>query len=284
MKKKYLLTLLPILALASCAKAPVESAPLSNLENNPETVANVDEGFIPYVDRENGLPVIHRSNSEHTTYLMLSPFGSIEGYSGNISVDPGTNTHYEHTVVLKADAGDALPTAAQVKSSVTGATFRGWAYYDEDNEHVWPDYYTTVPAKNGLALKAIFDGTITSGGGSGGGGGGGGTPSQDSKYGIIFSNGDAVFAKAMADKDHAGRDQFLLSGQQFNVGDIFSLYDSSTGGKWAINLDEASFGGDLSYLSVDTTAGTYTVNKAFKGNLYIKLSMAVGDQLYIGLL
>ncbi len=152
MKKKLLLTLLPLVSLVGCTSNQV---------------------FVPYLDYEGGLPVIHRDNSGHTTYLMLSHFGTIEGYEGVTTKGDVSDKFLEETAVLVAEAGVALPNASQVKSSVSGVTFRGWAYYDESNDNVWPDYYTTVPAVSGLALKAIFDGTSSSGGGGGGGGGGG---------------------------------------------------------------------------------------------------------------
>lgn len=121
-----------------------------------------------YLTQENGLPVINLKDSEHVTYLMLSPFGSIEDYNGVSSKGAFSELFYENTVVLKADAGTLLPDASQVKSSVEGSTFRGWAYYDPNNDNVWPDYYEAVQETNGLALKAIFDGTKTSSEGGGG--------------------------------------------------------------------------------------------------------------------
>lgn len=146
MNKKILLTILPLLGLVSCT-------------------ANEAASFL---NMENGLPTIHIRDSEHVTYLMLGMYGSIENYEGISTKGKVADKFYENTVVLKADAGTALPDATQVKTSIKGATFRGWAYYNEDNENVWPDYYTTVQTTNGLALKAIFDGTDA--GGSQGGG------------------------------------------------------------------------------------------------------------------
>ena len=263
MKKKILLTFIPLLALTGCQSSKT---------------------FTPYLSYENNLPVIHRDGSEHVTYLMLSPFGEIKNYEGVSTKGKITDLFYENTVKLVAEAGTALPTASQVVSSVEGASFRGWAYYDENNENVWPDYYDKVPSISGLALKAIFDGTVSSGEG------GGGTPTQKSKYGIIFGDGTTSFANPLDKTDEQGRSQYLIKGQSFEKDATFSLYDSSTQGKWVINLDGYSLGGTAenqeawkAYLSVNETEQKYTVLQAFKGDLYIKLAPApLGDQLYIG--
>lgn len=142
--KKLAFLFLPLVTLVSCG-----------------SVNNVASA---YLSVEQGLPVINVKESTHVTYLMLSEWGSIVDYEGVSTKGAVSELFYENTVVLKADAGTALPSASQVKTTVEGASFRGWAYYDEDNDHVWPDYYTNVPEKAGLALKAIFDGTKTGGG------------------------------------------------------------------------------------------------------------------------
>ena len=133
---------------------------------------------------EKGLPVVRTGESSHTTYLLMSKYGYLD-LAGPVKGEV-SDLFYENTIVWKAEPGTALPTPEQVKSEVAGATFRGWAYYDEDNENVFPDYYTQVPVKNGLALKAIFDGTS---GGGGGGGGGGTDPATNVTYTITqFAN------------------------------------------------------------------------------------------------
>ena len=150
--KKKLLVLLPIFLLASCGARDA-------------AVATVP--FTPTLSEENGLPVLRLDpTSNFTTYLMCSRYGYVDvaGVPEKGKVD---EKFFENTIVLKAEPGTALPEA---KSEIAGVTFRGWAYYDPSNDHVVPDYYTTVPTVEGLALKAIFDGP------EGGGGGGGDTP------------------------------------------------------------------------------------------------------------
>lgn len=150
MKNKITLVFLPLLALTSCA-------------NNPEA-------FTPYVEYlTNGLPAVHfNENSSFTTYLMLSRYGELE-ISGAPVKGEVADKFYEETVVWLAEPGTELPVA---KSTLPNVTFRGWAYYNEENENVWPDYYTTVQNTEFLALKAIFDGPQGGGGGGGGQGGG----------------------------------------------------------------------------------------------------------------
>ena len=148
MKNRFALLILPILALTGC--------------NESQAAA-----FTPYLTKEENMPAVHMMDTDHKTYLMLSLYGYLDLDGAPVKGDV-ENKFYQNTVIWVAEAGSELPVA---KSSVTGATFRGWAFYNEDNDNLYPDYYTAVPAANGLALKAIFDGT--SGGGSGGGGGGG---------------------------------------------------------------------------------------------------------------
>ena len=192
--KKLLITISTLLLLAGCSANERASVNTSVTQNKPDAVQVNDTKRV--IGEENRLPTVRTGSSEHTTYLLLSPFGSlnIDGapVKGKVS-----ELFYENTVVWKAEAGTALPTKDEVVSSVSGATFRGWAYYDEDNDNVFPDYYDKVPVKEGLALKAIFDGT--SGGGGGGGGGGGSDPATTVEFTITgFANwvpndGAAVF-------------------------------------------------------------------------------------------
>ena len=182
MKKKLVLMLLPLLGLVSCTSN--RSSMMSGAR----------------LDVENGLPTIHIRDSEHTTYLMLSPFGEIQNYEGISTKGDVADKFYENTVVLKAEPGTALPNASQVKTSVAGAVFRGWVWYNPDNDNVWPEYFETVPQTNGLALKALFDGTNASSGGESGGGSGGGQTGENVTYSVInFPNwipndGSTVFA------------------------------------------------------------------------------------------
>lgn len=164
MKKKYL-SLLPLLLVVSCS--------------NQVAVGN--EEFVPYVYESEGHTILRaNATSSHVTYLMCSLYGYVDvaGVPEKGKVD---EKFYENTITYIAEPGQKLPEA---KSEV-GATFRGWAYYDPNNDNVHPDYYQRVPETNGLALKAIFDGADNGGGQGGGGSGGGGSSSVDSYSAII---------------------------------------------------------------------------------------------------
>lgn len=150
MKTKLALFILPLISLVGC-----------NQVDTP-VLFNEESVFVPFVSREDGLPVIHMMDTDHTTYLMMSMYGYLDFEGAPVKGDVNEK-FYQNTIVWKAEAGSDLPVA---KSEVSGATFRGWAFYDESNENVYPDYYLTVPTTSERALKAIFDGT------SGGGGGG----------------------------------------------------------------------------------------------------------------
>ena len=177
--KKLLLSIASLFLLAGCATASANKTLQEVIE--PKESISLNEEVKPVVVYGSRRPAIYpRGASNHTTYLLLSPFGSITTTGAPVkgTVD---ELFYENTVEWKAEPGTPLPSAGEVATSVIGATFRGWAYYDEDNDNVFPDYYENVPVKNGLALKAIFDGTVS--GGGGGGGGGGSTPADT----IVFT-------------------------------------------------------------------------------------------------
>lgn len=169
--KKILFLISILFLLGGCSGSEQELA--DTIKNN--VLANENKQVLRY---ENRLPTVYNGTSNHTTYLLLSPFGTID-VAGSPTKGEVSELFFENTVVWKAEPGTDLPGADEVKSSVAGATFRGWAYYDEDNDNVFPDYYTKVPVKEGLALKAIFDGKE----------GGGGDPSTLTKYTITnFEN------------------------------------------------------------------------------------------------
>lgn len=267
MKKKYLLTLLPLIGLASCG---------SQVVNNE---------FVPYMEYRNGVPTFVRDTSSHVTYLLMSPFGSL-----NISDAPTkgevSELFYENTIIWEAAAGTALPSASQVATSVQGASFRGWAYYDPEQSTIFPTMYTTVPTVNGLPLKAIFDGTISSGGGSGGGGGGGGGEVTAS-FGLMFENGTSKVGVSKG-KNMDGKDEYLCSSVSFNAGDKFQLYDFANSSGWIANVafNQWSFGsqGDganiATYLKV---SGDYwEAVRSFTADVYCQFQFE-NDSIYFEL-
>lgn len=168
MKKKLLIALLPVLMLASCK--------------------NVSEASAYVYGEEEGVPTIRttRDSGTHKTYLMMSKYGyldidGVETHGGDIP-----EKYYENCIIWAKDVGEALPTKEEVKSSVSGVKFRGWAIY---KDNVFPEYLTTVPEANESTLYAIFDGPT--GGGTNTGGGGGSTPVES--FSATFSVDLAIF-------------------------------------------------------------------------------------------
>ena len=281
MKKKLLLVVLPMLLLGACAGEHPNAYV-------PEEHQDLYERSI-----ENGLPTVREAgdDSEFVTYLMMSPFGylSLDGapVKGSYS-----DLFLENTIALKRDPGNSLPDATQVKSTVSGTTFRGWAYYEEKDGVVWPTYFTEVPETEGLQLKAIFDGTDAggnSGGGGGGGGSGGGGGTTQTGFGII--KGTTPYIGEYKGANFEGYEEYLVKGVEFAVNDTFALYDPSTLGTWTVDINPYSFSPDPSSATSDPArvasyvtkgATVYTVHQAFKGDFYIQI-MYQQDRLYIEL-
>ena len=265
--KKNLFKLLPLLLVASCSTLPA-----------------VEEEFVPYVDNAYGVPTIHADrDSTFKTYLMVSPYGSIKVGEQEYVKGDVSDLFYENTVVWLAQPGSALPGKDDVKSSVDGATFRGWAYYDQNDSTIYPTYYETVPTVEGLALKAIFDGTDA--GGSGGSGGGGGTVT-DTGFGLIINDTNKVHGidKGVSEVSH--KQEYLVSGQEFKNGDKFALYDFANNASWTITIDAYSFGCEGDATKVDAYVSKddkyYTVHQDFIADVYIKIAMGA-DEIYFEL-
>ena len=282
MKKKYLLTLLPLFALVSCAS------------NNAAPEVKPSE---PQYERGEvgGLPSIGFRDNDSTfiTYLMMSPFGYLSADGAPVK-GAVSDKFYENTIVWQGDPGTPLPT--DVRSTVSGTTFRGWAFYDEDNDHVTPDYYTTVPSKEFVPLKAIFDGTNAggnTGGGGSGGGSSGGQETSEKGFGIFITRGELTEIKKGEYKgtNFEGFEEFLVTRVTFSIGDKFCLYDPSTLGKWVVDINPYSFSPDPAHGTSDPARvasyvaqgqSEYTIMQDFTADLYIQI-LYQQDRLYIQL-
>lgn len=121
---------------------------------------------------------------------------------------------------------------------------------------------SVVPAKSAVLVKLD----------------GGDTPVAEG-YGIIFEGGTKVQANE-AGTSPDGKQQYSILGQDFEVGDKFALYDFGKQVSWTIALDSASLNKQYTDY-IEKTNDWYTIKKAFKGDLYIKLKLNA-DELYIG--
>lgn len=274
MMKRKVLIILPIALLCSCANNPSTNvvSPVVEEIQVEDTGIKIEENNIE-VFYEEGLPHVCRSGSTHKTYLMMSPFGSLNVAGSNVKGEV-SEKFYENTIVWEAEAGTPLPnSSSEVVSSVSGVTFRGWAYYSEDSDEIYPTYYKTVPAANGLALKAIFDGTVSSGGGSGP------TPTPtptQTGFGLYFSN-DNIISGVAKGINMDGRDEYLCSSVSFTANQKFKIYDFANKVAFIDNFvfNAWSFGssGDgakiANYLTTDGDSWKALV--AFTADVYVQL-------------
>ena len=158
MKKNLIfVALLPALLFTSCTNGSAEVASrIGRYQNLPMVKAPVGSG-------------------DHITYLMMSKYGYLEVEGTPVYGEDVEEKFYENCIVYQSDAGADLPFD-EVKSKVSGVTFRGFAQY---NGNVYPEFLTKVPSKSGETVYAIFDGQS-------GGGGGGSTPTPTSSYDVEF--------------------------------------------------------------------------------------------------
>lgn len=144
---RKMLVFLPLLSLIGCSSSPVA--------NN----------VTPYITHTRGIATVYTEGSraveDHTTYLMVSRYGSVNvngkiTQGSNFTLETATSTlYFEYAVKWVSPVNSPLPTAEEVSSSVKGATFRGWAYYADN---AYPEYLKTVPQLDGERVYAIFDG------------------------------------------------------------------------------------------------------------------------------
>ncbi len=178
MKKNILVALLPLVMLTSCSTS---SYGMGHKSNAPCYVGNEP------------IPTVRASaNATHVTYLMMSRYGylNVENEQGELVKVKGTTYEekfLEYAIKYESEPNAALPAIKDVGSDVDGATFRGWAQY---NDNVYPDYLSKVPSVSGQCVYAIFDGT-NPGGSSGGGST---TPTDTFKEGTAYVVGNRDYS------------------------------------------------------------------------------------------
>ena len=248
MNKKLLLVLPVIFSLASCGEAGVDV-------------------FKPYQETRDGVPALVRDTSGHVTYLRMSPFGSLNIDGAPVKGEVSSK-FYENTIIWEAAAGTALPTKEQVESSVRGASFTGWAYYDPDHSDVVPDYYTTVPEANGTPLYAMFTGTDAS-------------DDTPTGYGLMF--GDGTYRVAQPADEFEGFKQYVISNVSFKEGVTVQLYNFDEEVGWIVGINTASFDGNVSSYLTDKDDTHWVAMQDFTcSSVYIKLKYQQ-DEVYFGL-
>lgn len=281
--KKKLLALIPMLFLAGCST----SAGGMSRTNVTEPVLNEEVYSVTYT-HESKLPTVHTrlGSGSHITYLMMSPYGQIEINGEKVQGGDFADKFYENCIIWESEPGAALPAASTVSSTLYGVTFRGWFQY---NDNVYPDKLETVPAANGSQVFAIFDGPTGGGGNQGGGGsqggGQGGGTVVTTGYGFYWQESGKT-VQATYSGENFGKQEYVAKSVSFNAGDEFSLYDFSTGAKWAVNPNPYSFGGTEAsptynnYITINETS--YTAKATFTADVYIQLAFG-NDTIYFEL-
>lgn len=102
---------------------------------------------------------------------------------------------------------------------------------------------------------------------------------QDGPYGLQINGSKVVDAPKYGDPDYQGRVQYKASCVELAAGDVVKLINQSCGDTWMVDLDPY---GEYQSFEGGKTAGQLTCKKAGKYDFYIKLSMEVGDILYVG--
>ena len=102
---------------------------------------------------------------------------------------------------------------------------------------------------------------------------------QDGPYGLQINGSKVVDAPKYGEPDYQGRVQYKASCVELAAGDIVKLINQSCGDTWMVDLDPY---GEYQSFEGGKTAGQLTCKKAGQYDFYIKLSMEVGDILYVG--
>lgn len=134
-----------------------------------------------------------------TTYLVIGENGRYQGQPGKDVPE----LFLEYAVLYEAKVGDALPTADDVSTIVTGSKFQYWQAYDGTGDLT---KYDKVPKARGKILYACF-----------GGGQGGVTPDPDpdvpsGTFDLYF-----VYSGAWSEADIAKNTLYLGANEVFSV-------------------------------------------------------------------
>ena len=276
MKKSFLMFILPVLAvttLAGCVKYNGKCKTGDCEDTTTQSTSTSGElptgsTTITTTPVEPGVDV--------TYYLNLGKYGKYNGTAGGELAE----VFLEYGVKLTGKSGDNLPGKDVITSTQTGAVFEKWVLYGSQ------DIYSVIPNINNAVLVAVFS---SNNGESGGGGGGSSSTLPSTGFGFLFSDNSKYYLGKDAGYDYDGRQQKVINNASFKAGEKFRLYDFANNAGWTIDLDPYSLGGTSStsenwkaYLSKG--ADYYTVLQDFTSpSIYIKLSIEIGDQLYIGL-
>ncbi len=101
----------------------------------------------------------------------------------------------------------------------------------------------------------------------------------DGPYGLLINGSTKVEAPAFGDPDHEGRKQYKAGCVKLSEGDVIKLINLSCDATWVVDLDTY---GEYKKFSGGKSAGQITCSVAGSYDFYIKISIDIGDALYIG--
>ena len=102
---------------------------------------------------------------------------------------------------------------------------------------------------------------------------------QDGPYGLQINGSTVVDAPSFGDPDYQGRAQYKAACVALKAGDVIKLINQSCGDTWMVDLDPY---GSYESFEGGKSAGQLKCKVAGSYDFYIKLSMEVGDLLYVG--
>ena len=101
----------------------------------------------------------------------------------------------------------------------------------------------------------------------------------DGPYGLLINGSTKVEASALGDSDYEGRKQYKASCVKLSEGDVIKLINLSCDATWMVDI--APYG-EYQKFSGGKSSGQITCSVAGSYDFYIKLSINIGDALYIG--
>ena len=300
MKKRLLLTLLPLaFFVAACSGANRPAASSSQTSNQSTTSQPSGDTSS---DESSADPSSEPSGEGHSSLIG-------EGYEIKVGdlyytleereePDQGRNASYFYEdldltagdkVSVYLDGGEALAIWAEADTTN--------GVYPNYDERPGPDQHTEFTVTETATGDAYFhinsdDSyslwlTPNQSGGEGGGGEGGQT--ADSKYAIYSVTNSEKICDLVLDgtKDLQGRDQGVALSVSLTEGDVIQLYDTENNAGWITTIEGYSFGGasaDATDWQAYLTAGTdsWTVVQSCTVDIYAKFAFN-NDSIYFGL-
>lgn len=220
--------------------------------------------------------IVEGQEKQYTTYwLDASAFDDYPETDGYYIV--GSKSNWTFTGATKMGAGDEQNYAVLLKYQASKdeefkvkGYFEGdfdWYGVGENNENYVSDSDKEVDiylSKDGHVYVSDS-----------------GTPTGTG-FGLSVNGVDVPGTKT--EEQSEGRDQYLVSGLSLHANDVVKVRNLENEDAWAPDVEEASFGGNVSsYLTVTTSE--YTVKQDCKVDVYIKIKgeSASNDAVYFGL-